>query len=158
MLHDVTGLVGFLPYLALWALPMFGTLLFPQEGETTVLNVFLKQTVAPETVILKLYQNNITPSATDVAGTYTEATFTGYSAITLAAATWTVVAANPSTATHAQQTFTSSANQATQQVYGYYLIGTTSGKLYWAERFSDGPYPISFNNDQIKITPKITLT
>jgi hypothetical protein len=26
----------------------------------------------------------------------------------------------------------------------------------WAERFSDGPYPMTTNGDNVKVTPKIT--
>lgn len=137
---------------------LVGTLVFPNIGETNFLNQVLKNSIAEELLILKLFQNNITPAETDVAGTYTVATFTGYADITLTPASgWTVVAGGPSTAGYAQQTFTSSADQATQNIYGYYLVGATTGNLYWAERFTDGPYPISFNGDQIKVTPNFTL-
>jgi hypothetical protein len=51
----------------------------------------------------------------------------------------------------------SSANQSSQNVYGYFVVQTTSGILLWAERFSDGPYPIANNGDQIKVTPRFEL-
>jgi len=133
-------------------------LLVPDTGEVIALQYLVNKVATPENLVLKLFQNNITPAEGDVAATYTVATFTGYSNITLTGASWTVTAGatGPSTASYAQQTFTSSANQATQQVYGYYLIRVSSLDLVYAERFSDGPYPITNNGDAIKITPTIT--
>lgn len=128
-------------------------LLFPNGGEDIALAALVNKT-APQNLVLRLYQNNITPGETDTAGTYTEATFTGYSAITLTGATWT---STPGVnISYPQQTFTSSANQATQNIYGYYLTQVSSGLLVYAERFSDAPNPITNNNDQILVTPTIS--
>jgi hypothetical protein len=128
-------------------------LLVPITGENITLEALVNKT-APQNLVLRLYQNNITPSDSDTAGTYTEATFTGYSAITLTGASWGTASAG--TISFAQQTFSSSANQATQNIYGYYLTQVTSGILVYAERFTDGPYAIANNGDQIKITPTIS--
>ena len=131
-------------------------LLVPDVGEVRLLSYALNKLV-PENQILKLFTNNVTPAEGDVAGTFTEATFTGYVAITLTGANWTVATVTGvTTGSQAQQTFASTANQATQLVYGYYVVGATSGILLWAERFTDGPYAIAVNGDQILITPKIT--
>lgn len=132
------------------------TLLVPNNGEGDMLS-FIVNKSAPENVVLRLFQNNITPSETDTAATYTEATWTGYAALTLAGASWTVVEGAPSEASYAQQIFTSSADSQSQNNYGYYLTRATSGRIAWAERFTDGPYQIVNNGDQIKVTPKITL-
>lgn len=61
-----------------------------------------------------------------------------------------------SAATYAQQTFTFTG--ALGNVYGYYLNRTTGTDLMVAERFSDGPYNITANGDQIKVTPLISLS
>ena len=132
------------------------TLLVPNNGEGRILNNLVNK-VAPQDLRLKLYQNNITPAETDTAATYTVASWTGYANIDLAGATWTVTEGAPSDASYPEQTFTSSANQASQSNYGYYVIQQTSGTIMWAERFSDGPYNIVNLNDAIKVTPKITL-
>lgn len=132
------------------------TLLVPNDGEDMMLQHIINKT-APENLSLRLYKSNTTPSETDTAVTYTVADFTGYANITLTGASWTVTPGAPTEASYAQQTFSSTAAQATQQVYGYYVVQVTSGKLMWAERFTDGPYPIANNGDQIKVTPKITL-
>ena len=126
--------------------------LVPNSGETLVVGMIVNKT-APENLVLKLFKSNTTPAETDTAATYTEADFTGYAAITLTGASWSVTG---DTATYAQQTFTSSANQTLQNVYGYFLVQATSGILVLAERFTDAPYAISNNGDNIKITPTIT--
>ena len=127
-------------------------LLVPNTGESLVVGMIVNKT-APENLVLKLFKSNTTPAEGDTAATYTEADFTGYSSATLTGASWTVTA---DTAAYAQQSFTSSATQTLQNVYGYYLVQATSGVLIWAERFSDAPYAISNNGDVIRVTPTIT--
>ncbi len=57
-------------------------LVFPNIGEERILKHALNHT-APENLVLRLYTNNVTPGETDTASTYTEASGSGYSAITL---------------------------------------------------------------------------
>ena len=130
-------------------------LVTPNNGEGDALAAIVGKTAA-ENLVLKLFQNNITPAETDTAAAYTVATFTGYANITLTAASWTVTEGAPSEASYAQQTFTSSADQASQSMYGYYFTRVTSGRIAWAERFPAGPYAIANNGDNIKVTPKYT--
>lgn len=130
-------------------------LVLPNQGEGIALKALLNHT-AGQNLVLRLFKSNTTPAEADTEATYTEATFTGYSSVTLTGSSWTIAEGAPSEASYAQQTFTSSADQASQSVYGYYLTQVTSGKLVTAERFSDGPYAIVNNGDQIKVTPKIT--
>jgi hypothetical protein len=126
-----------------------------QAGEKIFLEAGLNKT-AGQDVLLKLFSNNHAPANADTAASYTEATFGGYVAITLTGANWATTPGNPTSIAYAQQTFASSGPQATQQIYGYFMVQATSGLLIGAELFSDGPYPIANLNDQIKITPKIT--
>ena len=131
------------------------SLLVPDVGERKFLNVAING-VANEDLTLKLYKNNYTPVEGSVAGDFTEATFTGYAAVTLARGSWTVATvAGLTTAAYAQQAFTSSADQTLENEYGYFVVGASSGVLWWAERFTGGPFPIQFNGDQINVTPKI---
>lgn len=111
---------------------------------------------APQTLVLKLFKSNTTPAETHTEADYTEADFTGYSSISLTGASWTISGTSPSQAAYAEQTFTSSAGSQNQNVYGYYIVQSTSGKLVWAERFSNGPYNIANSGDQIKVTPIFT--
>lgn len=131
-------------------------LVVPNNGEGDALNFFVNK-ANPTDLILRLYTNNITPAETDVAATYTEASGSGYASVSLTGANWTITEGAPSDAAYAQQTFTfTGALGGGGNVYGYYMTRTTSGRIALAERFSDGPYPIANNGDQIKITPKVT--
>lgn len=131
-------------------------LVVPNTGEGLALHNFLNKT-APQNQTMRLYENNITPAETDTAATYTEATFTGYAAKSLTGASWTVTEGAPSSAAAAQQTFTSTADQATKNVYGYYFVQAVSGILMWAERFTGAPFAIANNGDAIQVTPAITM-
>ena len=127
---------------------------FPDTGENIALETLVNKTAA-QNLVLKLYSNNITPSDTDVAGTYTEATFSGYAAATLTGATWGAAAGG--TITYgAQQTFTRNSTGAAENIYGYYVIQTTSGTLVYSERDGSAPFAVTNNGDAIKITPTIS--
>lgn len=128
-------------------------LVFPDQGENIALEAIVNKT-APQTLILRLFKSNTTPGEADTEATYTEADFTGYSAISLTGASWG--AASGGTIAYAEQSFPSSAGSQNQPVYGYYLTQTTSGKLVYAERFTDAPYTIVNNGDVIKVTPTIS--
>lgn len=132
------------------------TLVLPNVGEGIALKALVNHTAA-ENLSLRLYKNNITPAETDVASTYTVADFTGYGNKALTGSSWTVTEGAPSDAAYAQQTFASTADQTAQSVYGYYLVQASSGLLVWSERFTNGPYSIANNGDEIRVTPKITM-
>ncbi len=128
------------------------TLLVATVGANLALEHIVNKT-APENLILKLFKSNTTPANGDTAATYTEATFPGYAAITLTGASWG--AASARSIAYAQQTFTCS-GVATDDIYGYYLVGATSTTLYWAERDASAPFAVRVSGDAVKITPTIT--
>jgi hypothetical protein len=130
------------------------TLRIPNEGENRLLGMQLGK-YAAEVFVLKLYSSNTTPSENDSGTTYTELAGNGYAAINLTAANWTITEGAPTEAVYPQQTWTFTG--AAGNVYGYYIVGATSGKVLWAERFADGPYNIALAGDAIKVTPKFTL-
>jgi hypothetical protein len=131
------------------------TLVLPNQGEQLALEALVGKT-AGQNLKLCLFQNNYTPIEASVEGSFTVATFTGYADQTLTASSWTVTPGDPSSCAYPQCTFTSTAGSQNQSIYGYYLLQVTSGKLVWAERFTDGPYTIVNNGDAIKVTPVIT--
>jgi hypothetical protein len=131
------------------------TLVLPNQGEQITLEAMVGKT-AGQNLVLRLYKSNTTPDESTTEATLTEADFTGYSAITLTASSWSYTAGDPGTLAYAQQTFTSSAGSQSQAVYGYYVTQVTSGKLVWVERFTDGPYTITNNGDTIKVTLQFT--
>jgi hypothetical protein len=130
-------------------------LVLPDQGEGIALEALVGKT-AGQNLILKLFKSNTTPGETDTESTYTEANFTGYTNLTLTASSWVTTTGAPSSMAYPQVTFTSTAGSQNQPVYGYYLVQVSSGKLVWAERFTDGPYTIVNLNDAIKVTPIIT--
>ena len=127
---------------------------FPDVGENIALEAVVNKT-APQNLVLRLYSNNITPSDTDTAGTFTEATFAGYAAITLTGASWNAASAGSITYS-SQQTFTRSSTGAGENIYGYYVTQLTSGLLVYAERDGAAPFVVTNQDDAVKITPAIT--
>ena len=125
---------------------------FPDVGENLALEMITNKT-APQNLVLKLYKNNITPSDADTAATYTEADFTGYSAITLTGASWG--AASGGTIAYAQQTFTCS-GASSDSIYGYFVIQTTSTVLLYSERDASAPFTVTVSGDAVKVTPTIS--
>lgn len=130
--------------------------MIPNHGEGDGLRAFVAHT-AVSNLILRLFSNNITPAETDTAATFTESAFTGYAAITLIGANWTITEGAPSSAAYARQQFTSSAGAQSASVYGAYMTRATGGRLALAERFTGGPFSIVNNGDFVGVTPQITF-
>lgn len=131
------------------------TLRIPSAGEAKLLEFMLGKSAA-ETLQLRLFSNNVTPGESDVLATYTQVTGGGYAAQTLTGASWVISAGDPSVAVYPQVTF--SFTGAVGNVYGYFIVSTTSNTVVWAERFTDGPYNVSQSGDSIRVTPRITLS
>ena len=128
----------------------------PDVSEVEALKAVVGHTAMGATWTLKLFTNNVTPGESDTAGTYTEATGSGYAAKTLTGSSWTVAtAAGTTSATYAQQTWTFTG--ALGNVYGYYYIRADTGVLMTAERFTNGPYNIQNNGETISVTPTLQL-
>lgn len=130
-------------------------LLAPAEGQMTMLDNILK-TTTPEALTLKLYNNNYDCVNASTGSNFTEATISGYSSKALARASWNAaVSGNPSSSTYSTaQTFNFT---GTGQIVGYFIVGATSGKVYWAERLYATTGQTFNNGDSLTITPKITL-
>jgi hypothetical protein len=112
---------------------------------------------------LRLYKNDPVSGAMNegvidafINTSFTEADFTGYAAINLTGGSWTTVPGDPCIGLYAQQSFTSSANQTAQTIYGYTVNRTSDNRLEWFEHF-DVPSVVEFNGDQINVQPRITL-
>lgn len=130
-------------------------LVVSNAGEIELLNKMLRNTSDTENYILKLYRNNYTPTATSSVSDFTSAIFTNYSDKTLARTSWTAATtvAGKAQSSYSQQSWTCGATGDT--VYGYYVVGQTSGVLLWAEKFSIAR-PLA-NTDILNLTPVFTL-
>lgn len=139
-------------------------LLVGNIGETLMLKRLLGQQAFGDTtgdsLYLRLFDNDYTPVEGDSIGAFTESDGTGYAAIWLKGDSWTYAEGGGDTvsATYAQQTFTYSGGDT---LYGYYITtrdgdnGDTT--VYWAEKFTDGPYTIPGGGGTVKVTPKVQL-
>lgn len=137
---------------------VLGALLVPDVGEVKLLEAALGKTAA-ENLTLKLFASNTTPAEGDTAGTYTEASGGGYSAKTLTTTTWGNASTSSGTtsASYAEQTWTFTGALTTNPtIYGYFLVGATSGTLYWAERAAATFEPAT-SGDTYKVTPRLEL-
>ncbi len=126
------------------------SLVICEGGGLIALKALVNHTAQTDDLELHLFMSDTTPAITDVVGDYTEANFTGYAAITLTGTDF-VVTALP--IEHPKKTFESTASSQNQDVYGYYL--TAGGVLIGAERFSDGPYNVNNNGDEVEVTLSI---
>jgi hypothetical protein len=131
-------------------------LVVPDLGEIELLTKLLINTADTEDYILRLYKNNYTPIAATVIGSFTEADFTNYAEKTIARSDW----ATPSTVSNkaessvATQSWT--CGVTTNTIYGYYVVGATSGVCLWAEEFAAAR--VLADGDILNLTPKFNLS
>jgi hypothetical protein len=115
------------------------TLIVPNAAEERFLDLILAVNYT-----LHLFKNDVTnglsPSQIEALteADFTEADFTGYSSKALTGGSWTTTAGAPCVGTYTQQSFTSTANQTQQTIYGYYVTRTSGGELEWFEYFPTG--------------------
>ena len=134
-------------------------LVVPSEGELELLDKMLKDALSTdENYILKLYNNSYSPVEASTGSSFTEANFTNYAARTLTRALWNAAAVSTTKAESSYGTapvsWTCGATPNT--VYGYYVVGSSTGKVLWAEKFATSR--VLANQDVLNITPKFTLT
>lgn len=127
------------------------TIVIPNQGEEAFLDLLLSVGYT-----LRLFKNDVTVTESVTESDFTEATFTGYVSKALTGGSWTTTAGDPSTGAYAMQSFTSTADQTPQDIYGYYVTLTSGGALRWFEKFGS-PVTVQNDGDSIRITPQITL-
>lgn len=87
---------------------------------------------------------------------FTAATFAGYAAKTLTAATWVVTAGLPTKAEYPAQTFSRSSTGAAQIVRGYWIRRNTDNRLLTFEYFP-GPLSFEFIGDEYTFNPRVPV-
>jgi hypothetical protein len=132
-------------------------LVIPTVGEIELLNKMLIAALSvDETYTLKLYNNNIAPNPASTTDTFNEATFAGYAPKILNRSGWSAPTTVSDTAqtSYSQQSWTCTGLGDT--IYGYYVIGSTSNVLLWAEEFSS-PRLVG-STDILNLTPVFSFS
>ncbi len=122
------------------------------SGAERILKYMVGSLTATEDLYLKLFSNNIIPTPITELDDLIEVTGGGYQQKTLSGSSWTVTG-NVATSSSQLFTFTSSIGN----VYGYYLVGQTSGQLIACEKFNSGPFNITNQGDTITVTANISI-
>jgi hypothetical protein len=121
------------------------------EGETWT----LEKALETADLYIGLYTETTEPAEGATLANVTEPVAAGYVRVLIqnSPSDWTIVG---DTATGTLAVFT--ATGVWGNVYGYFIatsVGGT-GKLLAVEHFTDGPYDVQDNGDQVKVTPSIT--
>lgn len=112
-------------------------LLVPNASELTLLEAMLSSFGTGSELKFKLFKNDITPSdSTNLASSFTEATFTGYSEVTIDPDEWVyATVSNKAKATYGEEPLSWTVTGAAHDVYGYYVVDNAETNVVWAERF-----------------------
>lgn len=131
---------------------------FPNAGELLGLDWMLKATSAPENLTLKLFRNDYTPVDASVAGDFTVANFTNYVDKTLSRGTWqsSTTVSGKASSTYDSTPLSWTCGSTGNTIYGYYIVGATSGTIFCAERFAT-PRVLA-NGDSLNLTVTISLS
>jgi hypothetical protein len=121
-------------------------------GRQKTLEYILGKNTTTESLILKLYSNDVIPSDDDLVGTYTEVTGGGYASKLLDSNSWIITNGS---AFYPEEVWTF--DDAAGTVYGYYLVNETSNELIFAERFPGAPYTVTTDGDIIRVTLNIAV-
>lgn len=130
-------------------------LVVPDLGEIRLLNYIVNK-VSPTNLVLHLYANSLTLSTeTFSTGSFTEATATGYSSVTLTGAGWnaSTVGGISSALYDNGITFSFSVGQ---DIQGYYVTDT-SNNILWAEEFPGAPFQLPVGGGDIAVRPQVQL-
>ena len=135
-------------------------IIVPNQGELELLDKMLKDALdTDENYSFRLFKNDYTPDQYTVEGDFEEADFTNYVAggETLTRANFGAASLNINN--EAETSYSSelswTCGSTGNTVYGYYVLGATSLKVLWTERFA-APRVMT-DTDILKITPTFTF-
>jgi hypothetical protein len=131
---------------------------FNNAGIAQMMQAYFNNSFAAnKNLTLKLFCNNVTPLDTDTTATYTEASGSGYAAVTLLNGSWVVSQVGGiEQSAYALQTFTFTGPLTTNPtIYGYYIIdNAVSPNVITAQLLNAPSTPVN-NGDILKVTPLI---
>ena len=129
--------------------------LLPNVSQTYILNFLLNNTVK-----LKIFGNNHTPTNTDTVSSLVEISGGGYAAIDLIFMGWVITDGPPAIAVYnAFQDFNfTGIISGAGTVYGYYITTDDDLTLLWEERFAPADVPFTpILGSLIRIKPRMAL-
>lgn len=91
---------------------------------------------------VRLFQNNVTPDSDTVIGDLTIATFSGYASQTLAGCSLVGPTTHVEGIESGPYIFTHNGGGTSNNIYGYYVVNTSTGNLLVAQRAAFAPFPI----------------
>lgn len=110
---------------------------------------------------LIFWVNNFTPTKSVTLSMLTEATWGGYTFVTLDATQWTAatVTGNCAKSTYGTTSLTwTVTNPAGQTNYGYALVDPAAGVIRWIQRFDPADIQALSLGAQVNLLPQYTLT
>jgi hypothetical protein len=134
-------------------------LVVPNEGELELLKKLLINATDSENYLVRLYKNDPTLGNGTVLADFTQTTFTSYAEKTMVRGVAGNCWATPSTVSDKAQSsgtvqsWTCGATGDT--IVGYYVVGSSSNKVLWAEKFSTAR--VLASGDILNLTPQFTL-
>jgi len=125
----------------------------PNEGKPILLNAMLNAGLAARTnVILRLGRTSVTISDATVLADFTEANFTGYTAVSLSPSNWqtATVTSNQANSTYGTVPVEWTCGATGNTIYNAYVEDPDSGKCLWAQALSSAR--VLTNGDKIQVT------
>jgi len=113
-------------------------MVIPNEGKALLATMcFAYPVPVTEDFVVDLYQNNYTPTDSSTASSFTVAAFTGYAQVAVARSTFGTpgIVANVAQITSSVSPLFTCTGGGGQTVYGWYMRGATSNKVYAAAAF-----------------------
>ena len=107
------------------------------------------------TAKVRLFTNNHTPTDSDTVANYTEATFSGYAAVTIGAFPASAVAAHVASSSPPTITFTLTAG--TQNIYGVYITDAAGTNLLGAVLDPNAPVTLNTTTNTYQVTLTLSL-
>jgi hypothetical protein len=106
-------------------------------------------------LVLRLYVNNVTPTDTSTAATFTECSATSYSSLALPSGLWTLsVISDVAQAVATQQTFTIG---SACTIYGYYLTDSNNSNLLFGAELLANSIAYQAHNIQVLLTATLQM-
>lgn len=133
-------------------------IVIPRIGAAAMLALIFHKAEA-EDMVMRLFQNDFTPDKSTTLGDLVEIGFPGYTPMIIDPVDVTITSDPPqSVAQTGVYEFTASA-PASVNAFGWYVTGSSSGALYYLERFVDPPAPWPFVNagDKARIFIDLSL-